>query len=178
MPQSATLLWYLFQVASHAIQPSPPGIIPAKDIGSEYVQPQEAGPATFGGVHFEYVATRERETHIIDGDLKLEAGPSRAEVRKLLGPPDISRPVYAKDNSTLRYWDYIYRIRYHEKTRWTEGDSAIELFFTSTGKLDWARVHEIPSLSNYEVIHRMGGKRVGNGIAPGFYRTVDFSSSR
>jgi hypothetical protein len=173
-PQFFTMMWFFVQFASQATQPKP---IPEKDIGPAYIQPQKAGPAIIDGIHYEYVATKEREVQIIDGVQKLEAGPFRADVRKLLGPPDIGRPLYGKYNSVLIYWDYIYRIRYRDKTDWNDSDYAVELFFTPTGRLDWARVHGVPGLSKFELVHRMGGTRVGYGRLD-MYPTIDLSSSR
>jgi hypothetical protein len=147
-----------------------------KTLGAEYVQPNAAGPATIDGIHYEYVATIGRETHIVDGFDKLKLGQSREEVRKLLGLPDIGRPVYTKDNHGPRYWEYIYRIRYRDKTSWNINDLSVELFFMPNGKLVWAVPHGIPELDMIGGVVEVGGRRNLDPTFPLYFQTIDTSS--
>lgn len=116
------------------------------DAGPLYVAPAGTGKATINGLEYRYLASKERESQIIEGFKKLRLGESRDDVRDALGPPDTADSMSGKHrDAPFRGWCYMYQIKMRDLAN--TNDVSVHVFFDPDGKLDWAAPSNIDGLT-------------------------------
>jgi len=104
---------------------------------------------------FPYQASSLRRDKLIRGYATLSVGMSKAAILGVLGPPDYSQPMYAKE-IPAKYVSgkWVYIIAKSDAVNWSEKqDRVIIIFFDRNDNADWIIPMNLPGLAE------LGGPR-------------------